>query len=113
VRVDRVGLAALTGVEHPHPRGQLRGHVEDRFAVGDQALGEVPADSAAALDCPDAVGEPAAGREHLLVTDGVRAVPAPCKDFLPFIDDFDRGRPLVRIHPDHYATHALAFLTGK
>ena len=53
--VDRVGLAALAGGEHPHPRRQLRRHIHHRLAVGDQPLGDVPADAVAALDRPDPV----------------------------------------------------------
>ncbi len=55
VRVDGIGFAALAGVEHPRPRRQLRRHVDHGLTIGDQALGEVPADSVAALDRPDAV----------------------------------------------------------
>jgi hypothetical protein len=62
VGVDRVGLAALAGVEHSRPRGQFRGHVENGFAVGDQALGDVPADPGTPLDRPHPVRELAAGR---------------------------------------------------
>jgi hypothetical protein len=57
VGVDRVGLAALAGVEHPHPRRQLGRHIQDSFAVGDQALGDVAADPGATLDGPNAIGK--------------------------------------------------------
>jgi hypothetical protein len=64
VGIDGVGLAALTGREHPGSRRELRGHVNDSLAVGDQALGHVPADAVAALDRPHAVSvTPAAGSE--------------------------------------------------
>jgi hypothetical protein len=63
VRVDRVGLAALPGVEDPHPGGQFRRHVQDGLAVGDQPLGDVPPDAGASLDRPDPVRELAAGRQ--------------------------------------------------
>ncbi|BCJ51872.1 hypothetical protein Asp14428_33470 [Actinoplanes sp. NBRC 14428] len=71
--VDWVGLAALAGGEHPGAGGQLRGHVEDGFSVGDQALGDVPADAIAAFDRPDAVGVFTAGGEHCLVSVAVGA----------------------------------------
>jgi hypothetical protein len=48
--VDRIGLMALAGVEHADPGRQLRWHVQDRFAVGDQTLGEVPTDPGAAVE---------------------------------------------------------------
>jgi hypothetical protein len=41
VSVDRVGLAALTAAEHPHPRRQLRWYVEHGLAIGNEALGQV------------------------------------------------------------------------
>jgi hypothetical protein len=89
VGVDGVGLASLTGGEDPRPRGQFRGHVHHRFAVGDQALGEVSANTVAALDRPGAIRVAAANLEHRLVALAVGAESALCKDFLPFVDDFD------------------------
>jgi hypothetical protein len=41
--------------------GQLRGHAEDGLTIGEQALGDVPADAVAALDCPHPVGVLTAG----------------------------------------------------
>nr|WP_204296755.1 hypothetical protein [Actinoplanes capillaceus] len=55
VGIDRVGLAALAGGEHPGAGGQFRRDVKDGLAVGDQALGDVPADTVAARDRPDPV----------------------------------------------------------
>jgi hypothetical protein len=107
VGVDRVGFAALAGIEHPHPRRQLRRHVDDRLCVGDQALGDVPPDTGAPFDRPDPVRKLAAGGQHLLVAGGVRAEPALGQHPFPPVDSLDRGRPLVRIHPDHHTTHAL------
>ena len=78
VGVDRVGLAALAGVEHPHLGGQLRRHVEDGFAVGDQALGDVPADAVAAFDGPDPIRVAAAGGQHRPVALGGRCSNRPC-----------------------------------
>jgi len=53
--VGRVGLASLTSREHPRPRGQLRGHVDDLLTRSEQPLGHVVPDPAAALDRPDPV----------------------------------------------------------
>ena len=98
--IDRVGLAALTGGEHAGPGGQLRGHVHHGFAVGDQALRDVPADTVAALDRPHAVSVPAAGGEHRLIAVLVSAEPALPDGLLALVDDLDGRRPLVRTHPD-------------
>jgi len=51
-------------------------YVEDRFAVGDQALSDVLADAAAAFDGPDAVSVLVLGGEHRLVAVAVGAEPA-------------------------------------
>jgi hypothetical protein len=60
MRAGRVGLAAVTGGEHPHLRRQLRRHAGDHLAVMDQAVRQVPADAVAALHRPDPVRELAA-----------------------------------------------------
>jgi len=110
VRIDRVALAALPGVEHPHPRRQLRRHVQDGFAVGDQTLGDVPADPGAALHRPHPIRKPPAGGQHRLIAVGIRAVPAPGQNLLVCVDNLDRGRPLMRIHSDDHTTHPLHLL---
>ena len=74
VGVDRVGLAALAGGEHPRPGGQLRRHVHHGLAVGDQALSDVPADAVAALHRPDPLRVPAA---ELRASPGSRRVSVP------------------------------------
>jgi len=57
VRIDLIGLAPVSGGEHPHLRGQLRRHAGDGLAVMDQAVRQVPADAVAALHRPDPVRE--------------------------------------------------------
>jgi hypothetical protein len=113
VRVDRVGLAALAGGEHPHPGRQFRWHVEHRFAVGDQPLRDVPADAVAALDCPDPLRVAPAGGEHRPVAVPVGTEPATRQDHLPTVDDLDRRRPLVRIHPDDDAPHVCLLAVSE
>ena len=51
-------------------------HVQHGLAVGDQALGDVPADAVAALHRPDPVRVLPASGEHLPVAVGVGAEPA-------------------------------------
>ena len=81
VRVGRVGLTGLGGVEQPGSRGHFRRHVEHGLAVGDQALGDVPADAVAALDRPDPLLVLPTGLEHRLVAVAVSAEPALRKTF--------------------------------
>jgi hypothetical protein len=107
VGVDRVGLAALAGGEHPGPGRQFRRDVQDGLAVGDQALSDVPADAAAALDRPDPVGVFAASGEHHLVAVGVGAEPALAEHAFALVDDLDGGGALVRVYTDDDLAHAI------
>jgi hypothetical protein len=57
---DRVGIVGIgrtvvTGVDEPDPSSELRGDVDDLFAVFEQSLGERPPGAVAALDRPDPV----------------------------------------------------------
>jgi hypothetical protein len=110
VRVDRVGLAALANGEHPRPSGQLRRYIHVRLAVGDQTLGDVPADAVAALDRPDPLRIAPPEGEHRLVALPIRAEPAAGQQGLPIVDDLDRRGPLVRIHPDDDLIHCFSSL---
>ncbi|GAA4978812.1 hypothetical protein GCM10025331_87010 [Actinoplanes utahensis] len=109
VGVDRVGLAALAGSEHAGAGGQLRRHVEDGLAVGDQALGDVPADAAAAFNRPDAVGVFAAGGEHRLVAVAVGAEPALADRLLTLVHALDGRGAFVRVHADDDSGHVVSF----
>src|SRR5439155_21245424 len=97
VGVDRVGLAALPGREHPRAGGQLRWHVDDVLTVGDQALGHMPADTVAALHRPHPLRVPAAGGEQGPVAVRIGPIAALSEDLLPPVDHLDRRRALVRI----------------
>ena len=76
VRIDRVGLAAVAGREHPHLGRQLRRHIDHGLAVMDQAVRDVFADAVAALDRPHPFSERRACGEHLRVAGLVGAEPA-------------------------------------
>ncbi|MET8361927.1 hypothetical protein [Micromonospora sp. NPDC005171] len=78
-----------------------------QVAVGHQALGNMPADAGAAFDRPDPIGEGTTGLQHLLVAVGIGAETALGQDLFSLVDGLDRGRSLVRIHPDHDTTHTL------
>jgi hypothetical protein len=62
VRVGGVGLAALPGVEHPRPGGQLGRHVDHALPVGQQPRRDRPPDPVRAVHGPGALwpqtGEP-------------------------------------------------------
>ena len=60
---DRAGvvgvvLVGVTGSQQTHPGGQLRLHVDDTLAGGDELLGEQIAEPAGALDRPRPLPEP-------------------------------------------------------
>ena len=57
-----VGLAAMAPGVHPHPGGQLRGHVQHLLAIGHQPLRQGPARPAAALNRPAALLPPSRER---------------------------------------------------
>jgi len=82
--------------EHPRSGGQLGRHVDHGLAVGDQALGHVPADAVAALYRPPTVLEPLGCGEHLPVTIGVGSVASLMEHPLVLVHDLDGHRELVR-----------------
>ena len=53
VRVQRVGLAVVAGVEEPDPGGELRRDVNDPLTGRDQPLGQRTARAVCSLDSPD------------------------------------------------------------
>jgi hypothetical protein len=97
----------LAGGEHAGAGGQLRGHVEDGLAVGDQPLGDVPTDPGAPFDGPHAVFVLAAGGEHRLVAVAVGAEAASAHGLLAVVHDLDGGGPLVWVHADDDSGHVL------
>jgi hypothetical protein len=77
------------------------------LAVGDQPLGDMPADAAASFDGPESVSVLAAGGQHGLVTVAVGAEPAVTDNLLVVVDDLDRGGTLVRVHTDDDLRHPV------
>jgi len=104
VGVGGVGLASLTGGEHPRPRGQLRRHVDDVLPVGQQPEGDVAADAVAALDRPDAVRPGAHVLAELREPGRVGGEPPTAQHGLVVGHHLDRHRPLVRVHPNDHAS---------
>ena len=107
VRVGGVGLAALPGGEHPHPRRQLGGHIDDLLTIGEQPAGQVPADPLASFHRPDPLRPLLPLREHRRIPGGVGGEPPTAEDGLIPSHDLDGGGALVRIHPDDYPAHPV------
>ena len=105
VRVVRVALAGMSGVEHPDAGGQLGWHVEDPLAVGEQPRRHRPASAIGALHRPRPARPLPAVPQHRPVAAGIGAEPAGREQHLPLVADLDRGRGLMRIHPDDHAAH--------
>jgi hypothetical protein len=112
VRVAGVGLAVVAGVEEPHPRRQLRRHVDDPFAGLEEPLSQWPSGTVAALDRPHAVRPGCDVPPHCGVAGLVGGEPTRAEQLLVVINDLDGRRQFVGIHPDDHARHD-AFLAGS
>jgi hypothetical protein len=71
-----------------------------------QAVRNVLADAVTALHRPDTIGELPAHGEHLGITSLVSTEPAGHQHLGPLVNDLDRGRALMWVHPDDHA-HGL------
>jgi len=91
----RVGLAALSGGEHPGPRRQLRGNVHHRLPVGDQTLREMTAHALAAFHRPQPLRPLASRGQQLPVTLPVGAEPADRQHSFLLVENLDRRGPLI------------------
>ena len=58
--ISQVGLAGAAGGQQPGPSGQLGRHIQDRFAGGDQQLGDPAAQAACASTAQRRWGQTAA-----------------------------------------------------
>jgi hypothetical protein len=106
-------FAALTGVEHPGPGGQLGRHIQYPFAVGQQPLRERPAGAVRAFDRPDPVRPLPAHLPHSPIAIRGHRQRAHHSQHLPSVAGLERHRPLMRIHPnDHSIHHRRLLLTS-
>ena len=110
VRVVRVGLAVVPGVQRPGPGRELRRDVDDVLAVGQQPLRQRPAGTVAALHRPRPLGVAGDVFAHRRVPGLVRGEPAGRQDRLLVVDDLDGRRQLVGIDPDEHPRHDLPCL---
>jgi hypothetical protein len=78
MRVDRIGLAAVTRGEHPHLCRQLRRHVQHGLTVVHETVREVSTNAVAALDRPHPLGKPPTGLDHLGIAPLIRSVLPGC-----------------------------------
>jgi hypothetical protein len=90
VGVGGVGLATLTGREHPGSRGQLGWDVDHPFAVGEQPVGDVLADAGTAFDRPQPVRPLPAVAQQRGVAGPIGAEPATPVDGLGRRHHLDR-----------------------
>ena len=96
----RVGLVAAFGVEQPHPRRQLRWHIEHRLAGRDELLRQQRAGAGRAFDRPTPRLEP---RRERAAADRVacdRAHPDLADELLVRVEHRRGVRSLVWIDSD-------------
>jgi len=92
-------------------RRQLRWHVHDLLAVSEQPVRDVPPYALTALDRPRSLRESLRIGQHRAIPGEVGGIAAATQDRLVAGHHLDRGRPLMRIHPnDHW--HAWQQTTG-
>jgi hypothetical protein len=91
--VVRVVVVRRLRGQQPHPCGQLRLHVQDPLASGDQLLSEQVAEPGRVLDRPGALPEPLS--------------PQPRQASLGLVHRHRCVRPLVRVHADHHRHRVL------
>ena len=96
MRIDRVGLAAVPGREHPGLRRQLRRHVDHGLAVMHEPMRDVFADAVTALHRPQPIRVLPAGLEHLGVSRLVGSVSPHGEDLSPLVDDLNGRGTLVQ-----------------
>src|SRR5450432_396323 len=105
MRISRVGLASLTGGEHPDPRRQLRWHIHHQLTISEKPVRDVLTDPVAAFDRPRPLTELLTELHHRRVAGDVSGIPAATKNRLVAVHHLDRRRPFVRVHAVHHCTH--------
>jgi hypothetical protein len=91
VRVVRIGLAVVAGVEQPRAGRELGRHVDHVLAVGQQPLRQRSAGAVAALDRPHPLRPWRHRLPHRRMAGLVGAEPSSCEHLLAIVDDLDRG----------------------
>jgi hypothetical protein len=87
-----IGLAAMPGVEHPGPGGQLGRHVQHPLGVGEQPPGDRRSHPVGALHRPHPVRPLPGEAQHRPIAGGAGGERTDRPQHLPV----DRHRPLVR-----------------
>jgi hypothetical protein len=80
------------------------------FSRGQQPVRDMPADTLAALDRPGPLRPPLRLGQHRPVPSRIGAIPAPAHHSLIAGHDLNRGRTLVRVHPDDHLAHLQSLL---
>jgi hypothetical protein len=105
VRVCRVGLSSLPSGEYPCSGRELRWDIHDLLTVAQQPVRDMPADALTALDRPGPLRESPAVSENRCVAGGIGRIAATTQDRFVAGHHLDRGRPLMRVHPDYHCIH--------
>ena len=106
VRIARVGLAVVAGVEEPDASSELGRHVDDVFAGFEESLGQWATCPVGSLDGPDPVRPGLRKGPHRRVAGPVGGEPPRPQESFIAVDDLDRRGQLVGIDPDDHLLHA-------
>jgi len=104
-RIVRVVLIRVAGLQQPHPRRQLRLHVQDPLAGGGELPVQQPAQPGGTLHRPGPLRPRRRPRRQLPGLTGRRADPDLARRLFCRADHHRRVRPLMRVHADHHCCH--------
>lgn len=105
VRIERVGLPVVAGVEEPDPAGELGRDIDDLLTGLEQPLGQRSSHAVSAFDRPHPLRPGLRVGPHRRIAGLVGGEPTRSEQPLVVIDDLDRGRRLVGIDPDDDVFH--------
>ena len=98
-------LFTVPGIEKPHPRGELRLHIQNLFTAREQLLREQPPQSSGTLNRPDPL-RPGRGPRTQILDLRSRSSNSDLPEPRLLRSERDRGmRSLVRVNPDHHNSH--------
>ena len=107
MRIQRVGLAVVPGVEQPGPRCKFRRNIDNRLPGLEQPLRQRPARATGAFDRPQPGGPHRDVAAHLDIAGTIGAEPSRADQQAAPVHYLDRRRQLVRINPDdHIVDHS-------
>ena len=106
--IVRVVLVRVPGLQQPHPGRQLRLHIQDPLAGGDELLGQQAPQAGGALDRPGPLRPRRRPPDELPGLASGGPDPELAQRLFCRADHHRRVRALVRVHADHHCCHRYA-----